>query len=735
MWLKRTSNSGSTAGIIDALGCIGNGFQLFFQADNSIRVRLDDTDNQTVIADTSGPQFALNTWRHCYLAIDRQNDRAHILLDGIEATTAGGIDISSLTGSLTPNQNWWIGTLNSSTPSHGEIDDLAIFQRLLTPEEISDLASGKTILSLFPPAPEIPRVEIDPPSGLLPAGNLGTLTGEPDLEIRYTTDGTEPTKSSPLYTAPILLDGINQILARSFSGNNPGPISEANYLHLPAKAPNVLLIIADDLGFNDLGCNGAASVATPNLDRLAYEGLRFTQFTTTGPGDLASQYALLTGRLTIRASLPETITTSTLGLDPNEWTLAESLRKNDYKTALIGAWHLGDRSPSYPTAKGFSLFYGLTKDIELSPPLLENSTIINPTPQAGTLLNLMTSRATVFLDGLAANDSFFLCFAPPSLPATGTSLLGDYGNRIEALDQSVGNLLTKLDQLDRSNDTLVVFLSDSGADRNTGTFSTGSNGQLRDGKDTTWEGGLRTPFIARWPGVIAPGEDSQAVIWIPDLFPSISAICQSYLSFDRPLDGRDESALILGAVKEAKTEKTIFSYRYATSDYQLATVRSGPWKLHKTRINSDPENTTSTAPPLLYQLEVDPTERIRRESSEPTHVATLDSKITVHQTTLTGPQLPAPRPAILGVSGITPVPVASSTFEFNFHRPATSLNEHYFLQHSSDLMSWDDLPLSAFIGQSEILMDGTERVQLVIPSSTFPSTSSSRFIRIKSTRP
>ena len=196
VWLKRTSNSGSTAGIIDALGCIGNGFQLFFQADNSIRVRLDDTDNQTVIADTSGPQFALNTWRHCYLAIDRQNDRAHILLDGIEATTAGGIDISSLTGSLTPNQNWWIGTLNSSTPSHGEIDDLAIFQRLLTPEEISDLASGKTILSLFPPAPEIPRVEIDPPSGLLPAGNLGTLTGEPDLEIRYTTDGTEPTKSS-----------------------------------------------------------------------------------------------------------------------------------------------------------------------------------------------------------------------------------------------------------------------------------------------------------------------------------------------------------------------------------------------------------------------------------------------------------------------------------------------------------------------------------------------------------
>lgn len=731
VWLKRTSNSGSTAGIIDALGGIGNGFQLFFQADNSIRVRLDDTDNQSVIADTSGPQFALNTWRHCYLAIDRQNDRVHILLDGTEATPAGGIDISTLTGSLTPNQNWWIGNLNNSTPSHGDLDDLAIFQRLLTPEEISKLASGKTILSQFPPAPGIPRVEIDPPSGVLPSDRTVTLSSEPDLIIRYTTDGSEPTELSPLYTAPILLEGDLQIRARSFSGANPGPISEANYLRIPADSPNVLIIIADDLGFNDLGCYGAAAVATPALDQLAAQGLRFTQFTTSGPGDLASQYALLTGRLAARSNLPETIPPSTSGLDSREWTLAESLRKSDYQTALIGTWYLGTN----PTNQGFTLFYGLPNSIIHSPPLVENDTTITPTPRAETLLGMMTTRASTFLDGLAPSDSFFLCFSPPSLPATGTSLLGDYGNRIEALDQSIATLLAKLNETNRADNTLVIFLSDSGADRNTGTFPTGSNGQLRDGKNTTWEGGLRSPFIARWHGVIAPGEDSQAVLWLPDLFPTISVLCQSYLPTDRPLDGRDESALLLGAVKKPRFDKTIFSYRYSASDYQLATVRTGAWKLHKTRINSDPENSIIATPPLLYQLEVDPTERIRRESSEPTLVATLDSKITAHQTTLTGPQLPAPLPAILGNSGVTPVPVGSTTFKLNFQRPATSLNEHYFLQHSNDLMNWDDLPLSAFIEQIEFLMDGTERVHLVISASSFSPSSSSRFIRIKSTRP
>lgn len=717
IWSYRISGSGSTAGIIDALSSsAASGFQWFYQADNTLRIRLDDDANHSVICDTSDAQLALNTWQNLILTVDRSAARLRFYVDGAEVAPIGGVNISSLTGSLTPDQDFSIGNFNT-TAAKGQLDDLAIFKRVLSPADIVAINanSGTPILTVWPSATAPPSVIFDPPAGILRDGETVTLTSDPGGQpIRFTTDGSEPDENSTLYSAPISLAASGEIRARAYNDPSPGPVASANYLRLPDTPPNILLIVADDLGFNDLGCYGAVSVATPRLDALAHSGQRFTQFTTTGPGDLANQYALLTGRLARRGGLPAVIPEGFPGLDTREWTLAETLRKQGYETGFVGAWHLGDPAGSRPEDQGFRSVHRLPAD-----------------------LATLTAQARDFLTA-HASDSFFLLFQAPAEAATGSSLLGSYGNQVEALDSSVGSLLDELDTLGIADDTLVIFLSDSGAERNSGTFPTGSNGQMKDGKGTTWEGGVHVPAIARWPGVIAPG-DNFATLWLPDLFSSLVDISDSYLATDRPLDGSIRSNVLLGMKTKPDANSTLFLHRHNGSDYELRAVRSGRWKLHQAYNNSDPENKTSSPAPLLYDLLVDPIEHVNRSGTHSSTLAALQQLAATHEATFATPipQLPPAKPPVIGEidTSITPPPPGRGTVSYTFTRPADSLDDYYPLEHSSDLATWTELPSAPFVTSSEIHPNGNESVIVEIPLDHPDFTPPSHFIRLKAKRP
>lgn len=726
LWLRRTSGDGSVAGILDALDGVDTGFQLFY-LNNTIRIRLDDSDGNVSLVDTTTPQFFLNQWLHLAVLVDRQTKVARILVNGSEVTPDGGVSIANLTGSLTPNQDWWVGRLNNDNPALGQIDDFAVFRRLLTPDELNQLAAGTPVLSLFPPTPLLPTISFTPESGVIEASSTVTLSAEGFDEIRYTLDGSEPDQSSPLYTGALPVPASTEIRARGFLDDAPGPLSSARYVVVPVERPNLLMIVADDLGFNDLGCYGAVSVLTPHLDRLAAEGLRFTQFTTTGPGDLACQHALLTGRVAARAALPPSLTPGEIGLDPREWTLAESLRKQGYHTALVGSWNLGTLAESRPRSAGFALFHGLPYPLDQNPPLVENGTTVEASSEPEALFDQLTERADQFLAAQSPDHPFLLCFQPPSLPASGNSYLGSYGNRVEALDGAVGRLLDTLEARDLAQSTLVVFLSDSGADRSSGVFPGGSNGQLKDGKGTTWEGGLRTPLIVKWPGVIAAGQDSRALLSLADLAPSLMEVCRTFAPSDRSLDGVPEASRLLGVTTDPHPGKTLFTYRFHETEWQAATVRSGPWKLHLTTINSDPGNTTTASPPLLYQVEEDPSERIRRESNQPALVNDLNTLAALRQDEVNNDLLPPALPPLpdqplLVLSG-------EENPSLSFVRPTESLNDFYTLERSTNLVAWDPFPINSFVVDSALQEGGLERVTLSLPAEFLSPASS--FLRIK----
>ena len=742
-------------------------------------------------------------------------------MNGVEATPAGGVDLSVLTGSITPDQNLWIGTLNASSPSYGRIDDVAIFKRVLGAAEIAALnANGGTpVLTVWPPAPPavtiapaagvvaagqtitlsvsgtaeirytldgsdpaptstlyaapfalaasttvkarsyvngnagaistavfviVPALTISPPGRVLREGEFVTLAAPGATAIRFTIDGRDPTAASPVYSGPFALAASATVKARAYAGSEAGPVASACYARIPASPPNVVVVVGDDIGFNDLGCNGAVSVATPRLDALAYAGQRFTQWTTTGPGDAPSQYAFLTGRLARRAGLPPAPAASSAALDTREWTLGEVFRKQGYATAFVGTWHLGSLAGSRPTDQGFVHFHGLpwSSGLSPSPPLMDGTAVTDPAPSASTLLADLTSEACSFIAGQAARP-FFLVFQPPSLPAVGASLLGAYGNRVEALDTAVGQILDQLSASGVAERTLVVFFSDGGADRNTGTFPTGSNGEFRDGKGTTWEGGVRVPALVRWPGVVPQG-DNLAVFWLPDLFRSLARVAQGYVAEDRPLDGADRSDVLLGARPAPDDSTRLFLYRHTGAAYTLQALRVGKWKLHQSYNVSDPGNTNpgtnttfSLTAPLLYDLHQDHIEHVNRAGTETTVLATLQAAATEHQATFAAPapQLPAARQPFLGpVQAAFPSP-GSGTASFVFTRPTDSLDDHYLLQTSTDLAHWTDAASDPYLdigpgGTAEI-----EQVTVNVPVRDLGGAAPAFYARLKATRP
>jgi arylsulfatase A-like enzyme len=403
------------------------------------------------------------------------------------------------------------------------------------------------------------------------------------------------------------------------------------------KRPNFVILFADDMGFGDWSRGGHPTIRTPNLNRMADEGVQLTQFYTANPVCSPSRSALLTGRNPIRTGVIRVFgPDNTMGLSRSETTIAEALKPLGYDTACIGKWHLGDRPEYMPTNRGFDYYYGIPysndmgimKNGVFGPPLMRNLDIIEHPAEQSTLTKRYTEEAIRFIE--SSRETPFFLYLPYTMPHRplfasekflDTSLRGLYGDVIEELDWSVGEILNTLDRLHLSEDTLVIFTSDNGP-WHILKQNGGSAGLLRGAKGNTWEGGMREPFIARWPGRIPAEQVSVEVGSVLDFFPTCVKLAGGILPTDRPLDGVDLMPVLEGS---RSPERIIYFY----SGPELTAVRMGKWKLHLAYFDKekvpDKKRGRWVRPeyPLLYDLEEDPSEKYDVATDHPVIVSKL----------------------------------------------------------------------------------------------------------------
>jgi arylsulfatase len=431
------------------------------------------------------------------------------------------------------------------------------------------------------------------------------------------------------------------------------------------KPPNIVLILADDLGYGDLGCYGS-NMKTPNLDQLAKDGALFRHFSVASPVCSPSRAALLTGRYPVRTGVPSVLGPSdTTGLNPSETTIAQMLKPAGYKTMLAGKWHLGSPAQYLPTTRGFDHFYGMLCSNDQAPTLLmQDTTVIEQTVTLNTLTQRYTHQAINFINK-SASSPFFLYMAhwAPHIPLVanaafkGKSKTGVYGDVVEEMDWSVGEVLQALSANGLDQNTLVLFTSDNGP------FYSGTAGPLRGRKGDTFEGGVREPFIARFPGVIPAGKDLGEFASALDLLPTIAAMTKTQLPPN--VDGVDITPLLTGAANNV--ERPPFLY---FDGYNLQCVRTGRWKFHMSRYNTPawaplpPEGRMNLQllPPELYNLYEDPGECEDVAGDHPDLVEDLQQKVAAML-----PGLPAEvqqawndtlaRPVYPSTSGALPSPI------------------------------------------------------------------------------
>lgn len=378
--------------------------------------------------------------------------------------------------------------------------------------------------------------------------------------------------------------------------------------------PNIIIIFADDLGYGDLGCYGSTLQATPRLDRMAEEGMRFTDFYMAAAVCSPSRAALMTGCYPKRVGLDSghefgvLFPGDPIGLDPKEVTLPRVLKDAGYRTKMIGKWHLGDQPEFLPTRHGFDSYFGLPYSNDMLPyrcanargtcpplPLMRGEEIVETDPNQASLTDRYTAEAVRFIrDSAEGPAPFFLYFAhmyvhgPIHTPMKYEleSKNGSYGAAVAHLDQSVGRLLDELKDLGIDDNTLVIFTSDNGAwiggdhlpPRKGFTFEGGSNAPLRGSKGTTWEGGMRVPCIMRWPGRIPAKSVCSELATAMDFLPTLAGYAQADLPAGPVRDGKGISELMQGD-PDARTPYEAFFY-YGTGNHKLQAVRRGEWKLH-----------------------------------------------------------------------------------------------------------------------------------------------------------
>ncbi len=361
----------------------------------------------------------------------------------------------------------------------------------------------------------------------------------------------------------------------------------------PARPPNVVLFLTDDMGYSDIGPFGAKDIRTPNLDRLAREGRRFTSFYVGQAVCTASRAALLTGCYPNRIGLFGALNhTSTAGINENELLLSEMCKARGYATAIYGKWHLGLPPKFLPSRHGFDDYLGIPYSNDNSkyhpivrdmPPLpwFDGDRVVARDIDQAEFTRRLTERAVGFIE--KNRDKPFFLYVPSIMPHVpifaspkfkGQSKRGLYGDVIEEIDWSVGKILATLKKHGLDERTLVIFTNDNGPFLSYGT-NAGISKPLREGKLTTFEGGIRVPCILRWPGMIPAGTTCDELATTMDLLPTIAKLIGGKLSAHR-IDGKDIAPLLTGE-PGAKTPHEAFYY-YAGE--QLQAVRSGDWKLH-----------------------------------------------------------------------------------------------------------------------------------------------------------
>ncbi len=354
----------------------------------------------------------------------------------------------------------------------------------------------------------------------------------------------------------------------------------------PERPPNVVIIYADDLGYGDLGCYGSP-LKTPNLDRMASEGVRLTHFYSAAPACSPSRSSLLTGRYPTRVGVPHVLfPNSTTGLNDGEVTIAQMLKPLGYRTACVGKWHLGHLPQFLPDRRGFDSYFGIPYSNDMTPrPLIQQAKGVTETlEQQATLATLIpryTAKATAFIE--EAKDSPFFLYMPhtyPHIPLDasdsfrGKSPFGLYGDVIQELDWSVGEVLRTIQKIGQDRNTLVVFSSDNGP------WFQGSPGHLRGRKGSTLEGGVRVPCIARMPGRVAKGRTSDGVTSTMDMLPTIGALTGAALP-NSLLDG-----INILDILEARTRSIDREALLMFDGWHLQCARWKKWKLHVARHNS-----------------------------------------------------------------------------------------------------------------------------------------------------
>jgi arylsulfatase A-like enzyme len=358
------------------------------------------------------------------------------------------------------------------------------------------------------------------------------------------------------------------------------------------RPPNVVLVYADDLGYGDVGAFGAPRIRTPHIDRLATEGVRFTDFYVAQAVCSASRAALLTGSYPNRIGiLGALFPTSTNGIAEGETTLGEVLKARGYATAIYGKWHLGHLPPFLPTRHGFDDYLGLPYSNDMWPshpermnfpplPLYSGDAVLTVNPDQSQLTGEYGRRAVAFIERNRERPFFvYLAHTMPHVPIfaserfRGRSRQGLYGDVVEEIDDSVGQVIATLRRLSLERETLVIFTSDNGPWLSYGDHA-GQAGPLREGKGTAFEGGVRVPFVARWPGRIPAGTVVREPAMTIDVLPTIARLVGAPLP-ERPIDGLDISPLLLGQDGARSPHDTLLFY-YGT---ELRAVRGGRYKL------------------------------------------------------------------------------------------------------------------------------------------------------------
>ena len=403
-----------------------------------------------------------------------------------------------------------------------------------------------------------------------------------------------------------------------------------------ASRPNFVVFLVDDMGMGDLSVTGHPTIRTPHLDQMAREGLRFTSF-YAAPACTPARGMFMTSRYPVRTGLLwPTGPADSSGIKANEVTLPEALKVQGYRTAMFGKWHLGDfdTGPAFnPTKHGFDTFFGIPYSHDYDPPkgvpLYRDTRRIEQPVVHSTMTKRLTEETVRFIRESAGRPFFIYVAHPmPHIPIAtseefhGHSLAGRYGDVVEELDWSVGQVLAALKERHVDSNTVTVFMSDNGpwVDASLQVYNRGARGAksqgdvgwaglLRGSKGSTWEGGIRVPGIVRWPGTVAGGRVSSDIVSILDWFPTFVNAAGGKMSTDRPIDGVDITALLKGTGPSARRDL----YYFFRSE--LEAVREGDWKLRV------------AAAPLLFNLSTDPAERYNVAVANPEIVARLQAKI------------------------------------------------------------------------------------------------------------